>query len=225
MKPWARRNGGVVRGFTLVEMLVVMALLSLLMLGMVSALRTMAQTEERMDLRSERADEIRIANGFLRATLGRISMRRIKEAQREGDGPYFFTGQSDVVAWVGIMPARHGAGGRYFFRLALEAVPEDPSALVIRFVPWNGGGSSPDWSQAESRVLARRVKSLALGYEDGRQPAPAWMADWSRTDSLPARIRIDVETWDGAWPLWVIAMRALPSSERSGGGTFSSGGD
>lgn len=225
MKPWVRRCGRVLHGFTLVEMLVVIALMSLLMLGMVSALRTMAQTEERMDRRSERADEIRIANGFLRTTLGRISTRRIKEVQREGDSPYFFTGQSDAVAWVGIMPARHGAGGRYFFRLALETVQEDPSVLVIRFIPWDGGGLSLDWNRAESRVLARRVKSLALSYEDGRQPVPAWMADWSRVDSLPARIRINVETWDGAWPLWVIAMRALPSSERSGGGTFSSGSE
>ena len=32
-------------GFTLVELLVTMALLSMLMLGMASALRTMAQTE------------------------------------------------------------------------------------------------------------------------------------------------------------------------------------
>jgi len=214
-----------ISGFTLVEMLVVMALLSLLMLGMVSALRTMAQTEERMDLRSERADEIRIANGFLRATLGRVSIRRIKEVQREGDSPFYFTGQPNAVSWVGIMPARHGVGGRYFFRLALETVQDDSSALVIRFVPWNSGGLPLDWSQAESRVLANSVKSLVLGYEDSRQPAPTWISNWSRVDSLPSRIRIDVETWDGAWPLWVIAMRALPSSERSGGGAFSSGTD
>lgn len=225
MKPLVLRCGGAVRGFTLVEMLVVMALFSMLMLGMVSALRTMAQTEERIDLRSERADEIRIANGFLRNTLGRVSMRRMKEAQREGDNPYFFSGQPDAVAWVGIMPARHGAGGRYFFRLALEATQEGQFAVVIRFAPWNGSGLSPDWNQAESRMLVNKVKSFVLNYEDGRQPVPTWNADWSRVDSLPSRVRIDVETWDGAWPLWVIAMRTLPYSERSGGGSFSSGSD
>ncbi len=225
MKVLVRRYGWAGRGFTLVEMLVVMALFSMLMLGMVSALRTMAQTEERIDLRSERADEIRIANGFLRTTLGRVSMRRMKEAQREGDSPYFFIGQPDAVTWVGIMPARHGAGGRYFFRLALEVIQEGQSALVIRFSPWNGNGLLPDWNQVESRVLVSKVKSFSLNYEDGHQPLSTWMADWNRVDSLPSRVRLDVETWDGIWPLWVIAMRTLPYSERSGGGSFSSGID
>lgn len=206
------------------EMLVVMALLSMLMLGMVSALRAMAQIEQRIDLRAERVDEIRIANGFLRTTLGRVSMRRLKVVQREGDSPYYFSGQSNAVSWLGIMPARHGSGGRYFFRLALETTPEHPSALVIRFVPWNGG-ALPDWSLAENRVLVRKIKSFALSYEDSRQATPAWVAQWERADSLPAHIRIDVETGDGAWPLWVIAMRSLPFSERSGGGSFSSGTD
>ena len=63
------------RGFTLIELLVTMALLSLLMLGMASALRTMAQTEERIDARLARADEFRIATGFLRSIVGRVSAR------------------------------------------------------------------------------------------------------------------------------------------------------
>lgn len=57
-------------GFTLVELLVTMALLSMLMLGMASALRTMAQTEERVDARLARADELRVATGFCTPCFG-----------------------------------------------------------------------------------------------------------------------------------------------------------
>ena len=64
------------QGFTLVELLVVMTLLSLVMLAMGSALRTTAQTEERIDQRLQRADEMRVANGFLREILGRLSARK-----------------------------------------------------------------------------------------------------------------------------------------------------
>ena len=59
-------------GFTLIEVLVVISLLSLLMLAMGSALRTTAQTEERVDQRLQRTDEIRVASGFLRSVLGRV---------------------------------------------------------------------------------------------------------------------------------------------------------
>lgn len=213
-----------VRGFTLVEMLVTMALLSLLMLGMVSALSTMAQTEERIDRRAEKADEIRVAAGFLRATMGRLSARTTMALQREGESPYLFAGQPDAVVWMGIMPARHGAGGRYVFRLALERV-EGHSALVIRFSPWAGAMVPPDWAQAEHRVLVRGIQAFALSYEDARQAPPEWMASWKRVDSLPSRIRIDLETFEGAWPLMVIATRSLPFADRSGGGGFSSGAE
>ena len=64
-------------GFTLVGLLVVLTLLSLVMLAMGSALRTTAQTEERVDQRLQRTDEMRVASGFLREILGRISARKV----------------------------------------------------------------------------------------------------------------------------------------------------
>lgn len=208
-------------GFTLVELLVTMALLSMLMLGMASALRTMAQTEERVDARLARADELRVATNFLRTVLGRVSVRRTTAPLKEGASPFMFAGAADAVAWVGIMPARHGAGGRTFFRLALEPL-QDGSALVIRFIPWTDRADFPDWGQADSRILAREVTSLALSYEDARQSVPTWVSAWTRTDSLPERVRIDLQTSAGPWPLWVLPMRSLPASER-GSGRFSAG--
>ena len=45
------------RGFTLVEVLVAMVLLSLLMLALTGALRAMGQTEERVEQRVAAADD------------------------------------------------------------------------------------------------------------------------------------------------------------------------
>ncbi len=70
------------RGFTLVELLVVISLLSLVMLAMASALRTTAQTEERVDARLRKVDDLRTTDGFLRSVLGRVSMRTASSASR-----------------------------------------------------------------------------------------------------------------------------------------------
>jgi general secretion pathway protein J len=209
------------RGFTLVELLVTMALLSLLMLGMASALRTMAQTEERVDTRLANADEFRVATGFLRSIVGRVSARKNPTPIPQGVSPYLFMGTSTALSWVGIMPARYGAGGRNFFHLAVEPVQGVP-ALVIRFLPWVDSTEFPDWGQAESRVLVHGVTSLALTYEDTRQIEPLWVSAWERTDSLPDRVRMELQTEAGPWPMWVAAMRSLPASERSSG-RFSAG--
>jgi len=210
-------------GFTLVELLVAMALLSLLMLGMASALRSMAQTEERVDSRLEQADEFRVATGFLDTVLGRVSVRKTTALLKEGESPYLFSGRPDEMAWLGIMPARHGAGGRTFFRLKLEPV-EGEGALVISFLPWDGSSAFPDWSKAQSRVLVHGATSLALSYEDARRPVPEWGPLWSSPDGLPERVRIDLGTQSGAWPMWIVPMRFLPASQGNRS-RFSSGPD
>ncbi|MBN9339409.1 MAG: hypothetical protein ABT02_00705 [Comamonadaceae bacterium SCN 68-20] len=210
-------------GFTLVELLVAMALLSLLMLGMASALRSMAQTEERVDSRLEQADEFRVATGFLDTVLGRVSVRKTTALLKEGESPYLFSGRQDEMAWLGIMPARHGAGGRTFFRLRLEPV-EGGGALVISFLPWDGSSAFPDWSKAQSRVLVHGATSLALAYEDARRPVPEWVPLWTSPDGLPERVRIDLGTQSGAWPMWIVPMRFLPASQGSRS-RFSSGPD
>lgn len=212
---------GLLQGFTLVELLVTMALLSLLMLGMASALRTMAQTEERVDARLANADEFRVATGFLRSIVGRVSARKNPTPLTQGVSPYMFMGTPTSLSWVGIMPPRYGAGGRNFFHLTVEPVQGTPS-LVIRFLPWTDSTAFPDWRQAESRVLVQGVTSFALAYEDARQPQPLWMKTWERTDSLPDRVRMELHTDTGPWPMWVAAMRSLPASER-GSGRFSAG--
>lgn len=210
------------KGFTLVELLVTMALLSLLMLGMASALRTMAQTEERVDARLADADEFRIATGFLRTVLGRISAQKNMALSRAGGSPFLFEGLPGAVSWIGVMPARHGAGGRNFFRLAVEPVQGEESALVVRFVPWVDSAAFPDWAQAQSRVLVRGVTAFSLSYEDAHQSPSVWVSTWGRTDSVPERVRLELQTRAGPWPVWVVAMRKLPASGR-GSSRFSAG--
>lgn len=210
------------QGFTLLELLVTMALLSLLMLGMASALRTMAQTEERVDARLAQADEFRVATGFLRTIVGQVSARKNPAPLIQGASPYLFIGTPTALSWVGIMPARHGAGGRSFFHLAVEPV-QGVASLVIRFLPWSDSTEFPEWGRAESHVLVRGVTSFALSYEDARQPQPLWVDAWERSDSLPEHVRMELQTASGPWPVWVAAMRSLPASERGGSGSFSAG--
>lgn len=207
---------GKVQGFTLLEILVVMSLLSVVMLALGSALRTVAQTEERIDERLGRADEMRVATAFMRSTLERVSARRIVPAMPGGPGVLFAAGP-DSVAWIGIMPARYGAGGRYFFRLGLEVANGEP-VLVIRFIPWVVSNVFPDWSRAESRVLVRHVTRLVLRYQDGRATPVQWFADWSVLDRLPDQLQLEIETVTGPWPSLNFPMRVMPTGNPSLGG-------
>ena len=204
------------RGFTLVEVLVATALFSALLLALGTAMRGMAQTEERLDARLQSADEMRVAVQFLQATLGRVSIRRNAAPSQMGGSVHLFTGGTDAVAWVGVMPARHGAGGRHFFRLGLEPVAGQ-QALVLRFVTWNGMAVFPDWAGADSRVLVPRVVRFQLEYgEDGERTV--WQPLWAQPLRLPERIRLVIQVPAGDWPPLTIALRPLPMGDGGRGG-------
>lgn len=210
------------RGFTLLELLVVMSLLSVIMIGLVSALRTMAQTESKIDQRLERLDEIRVARAFLQQTLTRVSAMKLDAPGATGKSIVPFVATPDSLSWVGILPARSDIGGRHFFRLALE----DTSAgreLVLRFSLWKPDVAFPDWSAAESRVLIRGIQQMNVQAQGlplaGRSAALAWpdgwQAGWPIADSLPEQVRLGLVDAQGGWPEWTIALHALPQSDSS----------
>jgi general secretion pathway protein J len=210
------------RGFTLVELLVTMVLLSMVMVGLMSVMRSTAQAQDRIESRLRELDDFRVARGFLETALGRLSARRVPRLLQVGESPYQFSGRAQELMWVGVMPARFGMGGRSFFRLAVENGRSGPS-LILRYAPWNGASGLPDWAAAEWFEVAPSVKSFALTYEDAWLSAPSWVAEWRRIDSLPARVRIELETESGPWPLWIVPLRWLPANQ-PGSGRFTSGG-
>lgn len=218
-------------GFTLFELLVVMTLLSIVMVGLVSALRGMAQTEARIDQRLERLDEIRVARSFLQQTLSRVSASTVDAPGATGKTIIPFVATSDSLTWVGILPARANVGGRHFFRLAIEDSPTGRD-LVLRFSPWKPDLVFTDWPNAEARVLIPGIQQMTLQAEglppEGHDTAQAWPKEWQNgwpiADSLPERVRLNLVDAQGNWPEWIIALHALPQGDSSFSRTVIGGG-
>lgn len=213
------------RGFTLVEVLIALVLLSLLMLVLTSALRGMGQVEERVEQRIEAADDFRLATQLLGDVLGHVSARRhsVQAAGGPAQAP-FFEARPDSLAWIGVMPARFGLGGRHYLRLALEP-GEGGARLVLRHAPWTGAPTFAAWAQAEARVLAGPVEALQLRYQnplsgrwDTGWPPAELSASAPRVDVvLPSAVEIQIQGPEPAWPPLILAVAATQMSE---GGQF-----
>ena len=219
----AGKRGGF--GFTLVEVLIALVLLSLLMLALTNAVSGMGQTQERVDAHVAASDDYRLATDWLRDTLGLISPRRYANNQVGAPSQIpFFDGANDHVAWIGVLPARFAVGGRHYLRLAVES-----GALVLRYAPWTGAPTFDDWGAAQSLTLAAPVSGLALRYQD---PATGnWSTTWPPPGLsmqtppdllLPSAVRIDVDGVTPPWPLLVVAVRAAQTCGR-GLGQFGGG--
>ena len=220
------------RGFTLVEVLIALALLSLLMLVLSGALRAMGQTEERVEQRVAAADDYRAAVQLLNDVLGRVSARRYASLQAGTPQQQpFFQAAPDTLAWIGVMPARYGLGGRHYLRLAVEPGPDGDGQLVLRYAPWSGAPTFDAWPQAQARVLAAPVQSLALRYQEPASggwgpvwPPPGLPVNALPPSLLPSAVALQVDGAAPAWPPLVVAVRATRISDPSSRSGASFGG-
>ena len=211
-------------GFTLVEILVAMALLSLVMLGMLTAMRSFAQTETRIDERIRIDDDLRVSARFLRAVISTVSPRT-RAAPAGAPKEIDFFGGTDAMRWIGVMPARHGAGGLYRFRLyARPASADEPMALMLEFAPYVPGYEAPlDPGTVQSRVMAVDIGEIRIRYQDDLRSGEQWLADWPHPDRLPRRIGLSVVSPAHPWPELMVGVLPVtgPLAVGRGGGLAS----
>lgn len=200
-------------GFTLVELLVALMLLSLIALGLGGAMRTISQTQERVDTRTERAERQQSAVRFLRQVFSQVSgLRRPSDQVRTGESSTYFVGLAQEVQWLGSMPANYGSGGRSHMRLSLQPGPYG-NQLVLQYKNFEKNAKNIDWASAGSYVLDSGVEAFTIRYlrtnsATGQQWLPAWqgLEGSNATRELPSAIQLQVQTREGAWPLLVIAL-------------------
>jgi len=214
----------VAAGFTLVEVLVATALLSLVMLGLLTAMRSFAQTEARIDERIRIDGDLRAGERFLRTVMSTVSPR-LRPTTAGAAKQIDFAGGADSMRWIGVMPARHGAGGLYRFHLYLRpAGADEPAALMLDFAPYAVGFEAPlDPAAAQSRVMLARVGEIRLRYQDDLRSGEQWLADWPHPDRLPKRIGLSVAGTTHPWPELLVGVLPVtgPSVVGRGGGLAS----
>ncbi len=207
------------RGFTLVEVLVATALLSLVMLGLLTAMRSFAQSETRIDERIRVDDDLRVSERFLRSVMGTVSPRpRATPAGAPKEVDFF--GGAGAMRWIGVMPARHGAGGLYRFHLyARPATAEGPAALMLEFFPYVPGFEAPlDPAALQSRAMASTPGEVRFRYQDDLESGEQWLAEWPHADRLPRRVGLTLVSDRLPWPEVIVAVVPISSPRKVGSG-------
>ena len=209
------------RGFTLIELLVVMTLLALLMTGLMTAMRTMAQTETKIDQRLQRLDDLRTVRALLTQTLGQVSAMRTDNPDATGQPLVPFVATPNSLTWVGSLPARPGAGGCHHFRLMVEDTAAEP-ALILRLAPCQPELTPPVWSTADAHVLLRQVSQLVVqaqglppqGSTEKNSWPKGWQNGWPIPDQLPEQVRLSLADAGQADTMgWTFALHAFAQSD------------
>ncbi len=198
------------RGFTLVELLVGLSLLSLISLLLFGGFRFGLRAWEVGDDRMAAANEIAMAQHLLRRQLAE-AQPVIIGARLEG-APTLFNGDAAGVTFVAPLPAHRGVGGFYVFSAAARDAPGGRQ-LLLRWRRFRADAAdSSDFDPKDESVLVNGIASLAIEYYGPpTEAAPAgWLSRWDGALGLPQLLRLRVAFPPGdarRWPEFVVSPR------------------
>jgi general secretion pathway protein J len=176
-------------GFTLLEILVALAVFGLVMVGLAQSLR--------FGLTAFRASGARGAMAESRAALDMALTQIIETA-----APASLAGRPGGVSFTSRLPAGAGVGAG----LADVAVEQGPGGLLLLVYRAHPPGIPlKPLPPARQKLLARDVTAFALSYYGAEgDHAPAWSGHW-HGKTLPLLLRMHLQIGRSTWPDLVIA--------------------
>ena len=193
------------RGFSLVEMLIALALTAVALAIIAEGVRQTVNFEQRLaEVRQEREAEL----STLEAVRGRLErlVPAVRPAEGEGEAEILFDGQAQSVVFIAADPGYPSAAGLYEYRLRLtggdddeetgegaESGPQTPQLIVFRR-PITDLGQFNQPSREDFRSWTLPLNGpLSFGYATGDgSPSPTWQDN----AAYPSRIILEGDETD-----------------------------
>ncbi|PIE39487.1 MAG: general secretion pathway protein GspJ [Gammaproteobacteria bacterium] len=196
------------RGFTLVEVVVALTLLSLLLAATISAMRTLGNTRESVSAVTSRVDDMRMVSQFLRNALESAVPPQNTGLLRAGGGSSMdndglFEGTQHELIWKAPLMFGQDTGGSYELRLVRE---ENKLMLYWRdsAVDRLVGKEPRPWSNAARRELVRNVQEFTVQYRPfGDEP---WQSQWQDEGGNPRAVSLQIKVGERYWPQLVVSL-------------------
>jgi len=178
-----------IRGFTLIEIMVALALLGLIVAAIYSSWYAIVRGSRTGLQAAAAAQRMRVAARTLEEAL--TSARSYAANAKL----YYFAAENGDKAYLSFVARlsksfpRSGRFGELDVRrvtFSLEPAPDSGKQLVLRQSPL-----LMDWSQDEQdhpAVLARDVKEFTVQFWDAHATPPDWTDEWTQTNELPSLV-------------------------------------
>lgn len=197
-----RRFTQAVQGFTLLELLIGLAVTSAVVALMFAGVGVIGRAEERNQRVIERSERMLVVSQWL----GR-KFDTLRLLSRRSDSGFvnFFSGNPAGLLWVAPLPERGEGGGLYVFRITPQRHAGGRVDLSVEALPYDGALMDLDWNRALRETLLADVSTLQWHYQDGQ--TGEWTQDWDAArKGYPARIRLEVADARGEWPPLVFPL-------------------
>ncbi|MFT3813725.1 MAG: prepilin-type N-terminal cleavage/methylation domain-containing protein [Acidovorax sp.] len=191
------------RGFTLLELLIALAVTVAVVALVFAGFGVIGRSEERNQRTIDRSERMMAVSQWLGRKFD--TLRPLKRRNADGGFVNFFSGNAAGAVWVAPLPEKGDEGGLYVFRASPLRHDDGSVDLAIEAMPYDGALMNVDWARASRAILLPRVTTLQWYYQDGA--TGQWLQQWgSEQAQYPARVRLDVGDAQGEWPALVFAL-------------------
>ncbi|MCH9670912.1 MAG: prepilin-type N-terminal cleavage/methylation domain-containing protein [Gammaproteobacteria bacterium] len=190
-------------GFTLLELIVGVALFGLIAIALYGSLQMGLRVSEAGTARASSLQEMRLILGFLRRELeSAVPVVSISEGKSDS----IFEGEREWVRFAVDRPPLRGPGGFYVVRIENEQ-KDGKSVIAMRWKLMHPDLDDND-DAVNQRVIAEdaSVSFEFFGRERSAESA-SWQDKWSSETQTPTLVRISVAGPDRNWPVIVAPLR------------------
>lgn len=184
-------------GYSLVELMVVLALLGLISLAIAGSLRFGARVWERTEQEVAATETARGGHAFLGTLLSHVYPRAVADGSDAA-----FDGSAERMTFLTDASSAYGGGGIARVTLSLRK-ERGAVALMLSHQDEEGALSAQD------EVLFAGAERVAFAYAEIKDGGVAWTDTWTGKTSFPALIRVRVAFPKGAgtWPDLIVRPR------------------
>lgn len=195
------------RGFTLMEMMIAMALIGMALTIAFAALRFASRSWERTEQLGTELEQLRIAFNVVRRQLAQVRTIKPDESKRE----LLFHGGPQSLEFVAPAPMQDGRlVALYRYRLRFTS-GEQGKALLLEYRPYLPGEDKGWQGEVNSSLLLSDLQAGRFSYFTATYPQQGndWHTLWDKPEQLPRMIRMEVQLREQSAP-WPALVALLP---------------
>lgn len=205
MKYFKRHNN---QGFTLIEVLIAMSLLSIMMGLLFVSMRTVIESWNIGEAKAEKINKKAVFYQFFKQHL--INTKPLSEFNSESVNntmqipKMVFKGTAQNIRFVSALPSASIRKGEQVFNVGIN--PQQPSSIIVSLIPYR---QSQTQSVDESELLDH-VRNIEFSYfgKLNENFERDWQSEWQDTEELPRLVKIKVVLEDeSVWPDMVFPLK------------------
>ncbi len=189
-----------IRGFTLLEMLLVLGLMAMLMLAVMQLMSQTASAWDGSEQTMRAVENDKIALNFIRKMLDKAKPLSWQHSEDDSSVSKTFVGEENTVYFAAPLPAVSEKAGMYWFAIHAGQSPhyQRPALLIDYWLLDDESKEKTLANKKSTEVLMTDVEKITFSYygdndySDGTNN-PAWQHEWRDLADPPLAIRMDIK--------------------------------